>query len=106
MATDLIQIDQDAPESDAVERAAAVIRGGGIIALPTDALYTIVADPFNLHAVGRVFAAKGRESSRSLPVLVSDLMMAEDIAKELSSRFFLLARRSREAAHLAEERQA
>ncbi len=63
-----------------------------MVAIPTDALYTLVADPFNLHAVGLVFRAKGREIHRSLPLLVSDMLMAEDLAKELSNRFFLLAR--------------
>lgn len=75
-----------------MERAAASIRRGGVVAIPTDALYALVADPFNLHAVGRVFAAKGREVHRSLPLVVSDLMMAEELGKELPTRFQLLAR--------------
>ena len=61
--------------------------------IPTDALYTLVADPFNLRAVGRVFSAKGREPQRSLPLLVTDVLMAEDLARELSPRFYILARR-------------
>ena len=77
----------------AIERAAAAVRRGDVVAIPTDALYTLVADPLNLHAVGRVFAAKGREKERSLPLLVSDLVMAEELAKEVSARFYLLARR-------------
>ena len=92
MATDLIEIDADQPSADAISRAAAIIRKGGVVALPTDALYTLVADPMNLAAVGRVFKAKGREAQRSLPLLVSDLMMAEECAKELTNRFYLLAR--------------
>jgi len=77
----------------AIERAAAAVRRGDVVAIPTDALYTLVADPLNLHAVGRVFASKGREKERSLPLLVSDLVMAEDLASEVSARFYLLARR-------------
>ncbi len=77
----------------AIERAAAAVRRGEVVAIPTDALYTLVADPLNLHAVGRVFASKGRETQRSLPLLVSDLVMAEDLASEVSARFYLLARR-------------
>ncbi len=92
MATDLIEIDPDHPSPQAVERAAAVIRGGGVVAIPTDALYTLVADPLNLHAVGRVFAAKGRETQRSLPMLVSGKLMAEELATDLSGRFYMLAR--------------
>lgn len=93
MATDLIEIDQEQPSVEAIERAAVALRRGEVIAIPTDALYTLVADPFNLHAVGRVFAAKGREPHRSLPLLVSDFLMAEDLVAELPARFYLLARR-------------
>jgi L-threonylcarbamoyladenylate synthase len=92
MATDLIEIDVDQPSEEAVERAAAAIRRGEVIAIPTEALYTLVADPFNLRAVGQVFAAKGRESQRSLPLLVSDILMAEELAAEVNSRFYILAR--------------
>jgi L-threonylcarbamoyladenylate synthase len=63
-----------------------------VVAIPTDALYTLVADPLNLHAVGRVFAAKGREKDRSLPLLVFDLVMAEELLSEVPARFYLLAR--------------
>jgi L-threonylcarbamoyladenylate synthase len=93
MATDLLEIDPDQPKPEAIERAAAEIRRGRVVALPTDALYTLVADPFNLGAVARVFAAKGRESHRSLPLLIGDLMAAEELASELNNRFYLLARR-------------
>lgn len=93
MATDLIEIDAERPAPEAIERAAASIRRGDIVAIPTDALYTIVADPFNLAAVGKVFVAKGREPQRSLPLLVTDILMAEELTKDVSSRFFLLARR-------------
>ncbi len=92
MATDLIPIDQDQPSSDAIERAAACVRSGGIVAIPTDALYALVADPLNLHAVGKVFLAKGRDIHRSLPLLVSDIPMAQELARELSPRFYRLAR--------------
>ncbi|MBA3976355.1 MAG: threonylcarbamoyl-AMP synthase [Candidatus Solibacter sp.] len=93
MATDLIEIDQELPSEAAIERAAVAIRRGQVVAIPTDSLYTLVADPFNLQAVGRVFDAKGRDAARSLPMLVADLMMAEDLVKEIPARFQLLARK-------------
>jgi L-threonylcarbamoyladenylate synthase len=92
LATDLIEIDPQQPLPEAIERAAACIRRGDVVAIPTDALYTLVADPLNLHAVGRVFAAKGRETQRALPMLIGGTYMAEQLAKELSARFYLLAR--------------
>ncbi|MGA9623605.1 MAG: L-threonylcarbamoyladenylate synthase [Bryobacteraceae bacterium] len=93
MATDLVEINPEEPQPEVLERAAAAVRRGKVVAIPTDALYTLVADPFNLGAVARAFQAKGREPHRSLPILVGDLIMAEDLASELSNRFFILARR-------------
>ncbi len=92
MATDLIEIEADQPAPDAISRAAAIIRRGGVVAVPSDALYTLIADPMNLAAVLKVFKAKGREAQRSLPLLVSDILMAEELGKELTKRFYLLAR--------------
>ena len=92
MATDLIEVDIEKPYHGAIERAVEEVVGGKVVGVPTDALYTLVADPLNLRAVARVFAAKGRETVRSLPLAVSDMLMAEDLAKELNSRFYILAR--------------
>ena len=93
MATDLVEINAEDPQLDVLERAAAAIRRGKVVAIPTDALYTLVADPFSLRAVTGVFRAKGREMHRSLPILIRDTMMAEELASELTARFFILARR-------------
>jgi L-threonylcarbamoyladenylate synthase len=92
VATDLIEIDPVNPSPEAIDRAAREIQRGRIVGVPTDARYVLVADPFNLHAAGRVFSAKGRESVRSLPLAISDILMAEDLGKELTSRFYILAR--------------
>ncbi len=92
MATDLISIDPNAPTAEAVARAAVEISRGRIVGVPTDARYSLVADPLNLHAVQKVFSAKGRESIRSLPLAISDTLMAEDLSSELNSRFYILAR--------------
>jgi L-threonylcarbamoyladenylate synthase len=93
MATDLVEVNPEAPQPEVIERAAATVRRGRVIAIPTDALYTLVADPFNLRAVSGVFYAKGREIHRSLPLLIGDMTAAEELAGELNNRFFLLARR-------------
>lgn len=93
MATDLVEINSEQPQPDIIERAAQAIRNGRVVAVPSDSLYMLVADPFNLRAVSGVFYAKGREIHRSLPLLVGDIMAAEELAGELSNRFYLLARR-------------
>lgn len=93
MSTQIIETSADRPDPDTLERAADAIRRGKVVAIPTDALYVLAADPFQLQAVAGVFRAKGRELHRSLPILVDSLQMAEDYAVNLTSRFYLLARR-------------
>jgi L-threonylcarbamoyladenylate synthase len=76
-----------------LDRAAAAIRRGRVVAIPTDALYALVADPFNLRAVRQVYRAKGREIHRALPLLVRDTLMVEELARDISPRFNMLARK-------------
>ena len=63
-----------------LEKALAVLRSGGVIALPTDTLYALVALASDPAAVDRVFAIKGRQRDKALPLLVADLAQAERIA--------------------------
>ena len=93
MTTHLIETSADDPGAAAVEAAVQALRKGRVIAIPSDALYVLVADPLNLNAVSQVFEAKGREAHRSLPLLVDSVAMAVQYAGELPSSFYLLARR-------------
>jgi len=93
VATDLIEIDAAEPSCQALDRAEKVIREGKIVAIPTDALYALIADPFSVPAVRKVYEAKDREIQRALPILVRDVMMVEDLAREITPRFRLLTRR-------------
>jgi L-threonylcarbamoyladenylate synthase len=88
-------VDPDAPQRDAIEEAATWIRDGGVIAIPTDTLYGIAADPFNPRAVARVFDAKGRDADRALPLVAADLPQVvrhlgplTDPARRLVTRFW------------------
>jgi L-threonylcarbamoyladenylate synthase len=81
------------PEPEQIARAASAIRRGEVIAIPTDTLYVLVADPFNLSAVSRVYRAKSRPQDRSLPMFVASVDQAAEMAEDLPSSFYLLARR-------------
>jgi L-threonylcarbamoyladenylate synthase len=64
-------VDPDAPQRDAIQEAATWILRGRVVAVPTDTLYGLAADPFRADAVGRVFAVKGRSSERALPLIAA-----------------------------------
>ena len=93
MITKLIETSVEEPDERAVVAAVEAVRDGDVVAIPTDALYVLVADPFNLNAVAKVFEAKRREIHRSLPLFVDGVQMAEEYAVRLSSSFYLLARK-------------
>ena len=75
-------VDPDAPQRDALQEAAKWIRNGGLVALPTDTLYGLAADPFRADAVARLLAVKGRSASRGLPLIAAD---ADQIAAHLGA---------------------
>jgi L-threonylcarbamoyladenylate synthase len=54
------------------EEASAVLRDGGVIALPTDTVYGLAASVNDPDAVAQLFALKQRPTHVSLPVLVAD----------------------------------
>ena len=56
-----------------IDAAAAIVRAGGIVAIPTDTLYGLAADPFRADAVARVFDVKGRTPERALPLIAADV---------------------------------
>ena len=65
-------VDPDSPQRDAIQEAATWIVNGGVVAIPTDTLYGLAADPFSPDAVARVFAVKGRPAERALPLIAAD----------------------------------
>ena len=75
-------VDPGAPQRDAIDEAARWIRLGGVVAIPTDTLYGLAADPFNAAAVAQVFAVKGRAAERALPLVAAD---AAQIARHLGA---------------------
>lgn len=62
-----------------IERCARIVRDGGVVVFPTDTVYGIGCDPHNDSAVRRIFAIKGREEKKPLPVLTGSISDAEQI---------------------------
>ena len=64
---------------DSVTRCALLIKSGEILVFPTDTIYGIGCDPYNDRAVERIFAIKGRDEKKPLPVLAYSTADAEKI---------------------------
>jgi L-threonylcarbamoyladenylate synthase len=59
----------------------AFLRGGGIIAFPTDTAYGLGVDPFNQAAVDRLFRLKGRSETKPILLVVDSVLMAESVCR-------------------------
>jgi L-threonylcarbamoyladenylate synthase len=74
--------------------AITLLRGGGIVAVPTDTVYGIAADMALPDAIDRLFAAKGRPPEKAVAVLLADPAQAETLgvvgaaARVLGDRFW------------------
>lgn len=63
-----------------LERAAALLRGGGLVAFPTETVYGLGADARSEAAAARVFDAKGRPRFNPLIAHIPDLKAAMALA--------------------------
>ncbi|NIJ21906.1 L-threonylcarbamoyladenylate synthase [Sphingomonas naasensis] len=78
----------------AIAEAAAVIRAGGCVAVPTETVYGLAANATDSQAMAGIYEAKGRPSFNPLIVHVPDLAAAEiialfdDAARALAQRFW------------------
>ncbi|MGA2158479.1 MAG: L-threonylcarbamoyladenylate synthase [Dehalococcoidia bacterium] len=59
-----------------VNQAVDVLRGGGVVAYPTDTVYGLGADIYNDEAVARVYRIKQRPFNQALPVLICEIGQA------------------------------
>lgn len=60
------------------------LRGGEVVAFPTETVYGLGANAFDAEAVSRIFAAKGRPSDNPLICHVGDKELIKDIVSEIT----------------------
>jgi L-threonylcarbamoyladenylate synthase len=66
-----------------VGRAVEIIKKGGIVAFPTDTVYGLGGDVFNVEAAERIYRVKQRSRNMPLPVLLADAAGLEDVAADV-----------------------
>lgn len=76
-----------------IEAAAAILRKGGVVAMPTETVYGLAADAANPAAVRRIFEIKGRPADHPLIVHIADESQLRYWASEVPKAAKLLARR-------------
>ena len=80
-------------ESDVCIEAVEFLKSGGIVAVPTDTVYGLGADPFNANAVQRLYMLKGRPDGKPIPLVLSSVDDVHRVAQNLPDYFFHLTNR-------------
>ena len=90
MKTILFHPERDA---DAIPQAAAILRRGGLLGIPTETVYGLGADALNETAVRHIFEAKGRPQDNPLMIHVPDASWLERYCREVPETAYRLAER-------------
>ncbi|WP_209424395.1 L-threonylcarbamoyladenylate synthase [Pararhodobacter sp. SW119] len=69
------------PDAEGIARAAALLRAGALVAIPTETVYGLAGDAANDHAVAAIFAAKDRPRFNPLIVHLADMAQVTEIAR-------------------------
>jgi len=80
-------------DSRCLDEALSVLRRGGLLALPTDTVYGVAADPRVPGAEQRLCRAKGRSEDKPIPLLAADYAQIEQWPARLGPEVRALARR-------------
>ncbi len=87
MKTQVLSIEQG------LDKAVELIKSGELVVFPTETVYGLGADAYNAEAVKKIFIAKGRPQDNPLIVHISSLDQVADIAKDVPTEFYALAKR-------------
>ncbi|SHK51165.1 L-threonylcarbamoyladenylate synthase [Desulforamulus aeronauticus] len=90
ITTQVWQLHPNHPDQQIIEKAAAIIKAGGLVAFPTETVYGLGAHGLSSEAVAKIYCAKGRPSDNPLILHVANLQMAVGLSRQLPTAAKLL----------------
>ncbi len=69
---------------EVLQEAVAVLRHGGVVAYPTDTVYGLAVDAFNVEAIARLYSVKQRPDDKALPLIIGDMGQLAQVAATVS----------------------
>lgn len=89
--TQIIRVDAQEPDSEAIALAAQVIHKGGLVAFPTETVYGLGANALDAGALAHIFEAKERPEHDPLIVHIWQSKQLEQIAIDIPEMAYQLA---------------
>ena len=81
-------------DKEGIEKAAKIVKDGGIVVFPTDTVYGIGCDPYNKKSVDKIYQIKGRSKTKPFPILAYSFDVASEIvefdkdSKKIADKFW------------------
>ena len=92
MNTIIIKAKDDILNADELKQVEAILKGGGLVAFPTETVYGLGADALNHQASMKIYKAKGRPSDNPLIVHIASADQLDVIARNIPDMAYELAR--------------
>lgn len=83
MKTQIFKVDSDNIDNTIIDKAADIIKSGGLVAFPTETVYGLGGDGLNPEASMKIYAAKGRPSDNPLILHISDISQLSTLVSEI-----------------------
>ena len=71
-------------QEEAIPLSMEPLREGNLVAFPTDTVYGLAVDPFNISAIIKLFETKGREYNKAIAILVGNLEQVNLLAERFT----------------------
>jgi L-threonylcarbamoyladenylate synthase len=93
LLAEMLRVHPDEPEPDRIDYIVSCLQSGKAVGIPTDTFYGLAVDPVNLRAVESIYDLKKRLKQKPMSLLIADAAQAYELARDVDSRFDLLAER-------------
>lgn len=89
----LIRLNPTDPDEKILRAASEILKAGGILAYPTETFYGLGVDALNESAVEKIFAIKGRDYAKPLPLIIGNHQALEPLIADVPEAAFRLMER-------------
>jgi len=93
MRTEVLRVQDRSALGEELERAGRILRGGGLVAFPTETVYGIAVAATIPDAVTRLYELKKRPRDKPMSMMVADMEPVRDRCPDLSPKALQLIRR-------------
>jgi L-threonylcarbamoyladenylate synthase len=79
----IVTLNPDKPDDSVLNQGITAIRAGETVAFPTETFYAVGVSAYREEAIRKVFAMKGREDNKPLPLIIDGKSMLEQVAEDI-----------------------